>query len=67
MLSRLEKLEMEIANGITRGDDPDRIRRDITQYNVPGEFWDIWDRLMARRDARAILAASEGVPEEGAS
>ncbi len=66
MLSRLEKLEMEIANGISRGDDSDRIRRDITEYNVPGEFWEIHDRLMARRDARALLAASEATAEEGA-
>ncbi len=63
MLSRLDKLEMEIANGISRADDPDRIRRDITEYNVPGEFWEIYDRLMARRDARHILAASEATAE----
>jgi len=59
MLSRLEKLEMEIANGISRGDDVDRIRKDITEYNVPGEFWEIHDRLMARRDARDQLARSK--------
>ncbi len=64
MLSRLEKLEMEIANGISRGDDSERIRRDITEYNVPGEFWEIHDRLMARRDARALLAKSEAAAEE---
>jgi len=64
MLSRLEKLETEIANGIARGDDTDRIRRDINEYNVPSEFWEIYDRLTARRDARALLAASEKTADE---
>ncbi len=74
MLSRLDKLEMEIANGITRGDDTDRIRRDITQYFVPGEFWDIHDRLMARRElqsqleqAKSDLVRSGKATEEGVS
>lgn len=66
MLSRLDKLESEIANGISRGDDPDRIRRDITQYNVPSEFWSIYDRLVARRDARAELARRAETADEGA-
>lgn len=64
MLSRLDKLETEIANGISRADDPDRIRRDITQWNTPAEFWEIHDRLVARRDAKSDMARGAEATEE---
>ena len=64
MISRLEKLESEIANGIMRGEDADKIRRNLTQYNVPGEFWEIHDRLIARRDPRVLVRDAEASEED---
>jgi len=64
MLSRLDKLETEIANGITREEDMDYVRKNIAEYYTPGEFYEIWDRLVARRDARTQLAANEEILEE---
>ena len=64
MQSQLEKLEMEIANGIARGEDMQRIRRDITIYFTPDYFYDIYDRLIARRDARVLVRDAEASEED---
>jgi hypothetical protein len=59
MNSRLDNLEVEIANGISRDEEMEFIRRNIAVYFTPEEFYEIYDKLAARQEARVKIAEAD--------